>query len=435
MDRKLAYIIATCDRPELIQEFCDTVASYYSDFFDIYIYDSSKSDETELACKKFEYVRYIQCSKGISLPEKVYDILVDFSKRSEYSYIWLASDSLRYKKKGIDRIVNAVNSEAYDMVVLDHFNYNGDNEIYDDVDSFFQNCIWMTTLLGSVILKRGSMLQQFDKVLYHRIFCDSEIIDWSINYFYFHKASTVENFKALQLNTNGQINFSFRKKNNYWRKNAFKLYCEEWGRLFDLLPVCYTNKEKVLRQSAYDAIIGDESAFIKLRIDGIFSLREYVKYKKIWEKISYVKKGVLFSIALTPKIIYKIPFFFKSKLLLHKIRKLKKRYETVIVYGIGAQGYRFSEYAKLHGIDIDLYCTSRKKGQESFCGYPVVEFDDLKKLGNIGVILAMTPYNCKEVLRKLRIQIDEDQILFDKNMSTCVDFELGYKFIAGNAWM
>ena len=82
---KLAICIPTYNRPEVIQELVEKIAPRYWQYgFDLYIYDSSENEQTEMVVQtwinKYTKLHYVKVDSKIHSNLKVYNI---FKERSE----------------------------------------------------------------------------------------------------------------------------------------------------------------------------------------------------------------------------------------------------------------------------------------------------------------------------------------------------------------
>ena len=143
----------------------------------------------------------------------------------------------------ISRVEGGLKAADYDIAVVDWIpNEGNDVTTYTEINSFFDDCAYKTTLLGSVIMNVQTMLKGIDWNKYND-FLGERYVDWAINNLYFHRIPELKNFRAVYfpLLKNG-LKYSRKKKTTHWQKRYYDVICRGWVDTVEGLPDCYENK-------------------------------------------------------------------------------------------------------------------------------------------------------------------------------------------------
>ena len=142
---ELAFCIPTYNRSTMVEEFLEQFASlFYQLGIDIFFYDSSEDNATELAAKKwkkvYENIDYIHTPSDWHANHKVMYIYEQYVKNHIYDYLWICGDSVRHSEKILKQIIALLDSD-YDIIVINGIDKGriGTRE-YADGNELFQDC-------------------------------------------------------------------------------------------------------------------------------------------------------------------------------------------------------------------------------------------------------------------------------------------------------
>ncbi len=152
--RKLCICIPTYNRPDCISFILKSYAVFLGEYeFDVFIHDTSESDETEAVVSRFkesygsrlEYVRFRE------YPDMTTDLKVTECFRilqEAYEYVHLCGDGLVVDFPRYYPLFRAAADEGYDVI---HFNNNLLEQVsrYTSGKDFARDCGWFATYYGA----------------------------------------------------------------------------------------------------------------------------------------------------------------------------------------------------------------------------------------------------------------------------------------------
>lgn len=399
-----ALCIPTYKRSECVKEFLNEYSSYYiKNNIDIYYYDSSPDDETEKAVSSHseynKHVFLVKMPEEIHSNVKAYRIFQKYGLKKEYDYLWLSNDALRYSEKVISDIrYNA--DYGYDIIELDANDVeNLGTKVYNDKGQFLCDCAWKLTLYGSALLNTKKMLCEVDWDYLTKKYIRDDRINFSHVGFYFEQLYKNKTFSALHLSVDGkEFKSSTLKKKMGWYNQIFFILCESWVNVIKALPDEYSQKNEAIVKHGKYALLKNEEAFIKLRLDGVFGEEEYLKYEKQWEKVCCVPIEKIKEIAYTPISLIENTVNSSRDEVIGRFMDFIKSYDSLIIYGAGNMAYIFASFCIKSDIDFSFFCVSESNKPTVILGHEVKEFQTVKnELKNTGIIICMKENLAKEV--------------------------------------
>lgn len=297
----------TYNRPELVEDTLKYELPTLKEFkIDIYVYDSSNNDLTEnivnnYVNKGYDNLYYIRLDTKITLKEKVFSIYNFYGFKKQYKYLWLKNDVFSIRDTILNELKKYYN-EKYDLVVIN----NKDREKlgvkkYTDVNKFFDDCAWRSTLFGAVIL-RIDLIKEVNLKDLERKYGEIEFYYVGL---YFESILNIKDFNAIHIGTENGIFYSSLKKGSHWENKLFYVWCYCWQESIYMLPDVYINKDVTIKKLGVLSELFSRRAIANARIKGIYNFKTYRKYINRILKISDLKKGELLLISLTPKLVFK----------------------------------------------------------------------------------------------------------------------------------
>lgn len=423
---RLAVCIPTYNRSQIIQEFLETyINEYIYEKFDIYIYDSSEDRKTETLVREwmqyYTNLYYVSVDMKVHSNMKVYNIFREFGEEQKYDYLWVCSDSIRWKKRVLESVKIAAES-GYDLIIPNYRDIeNIGNKEYHDANKFFLDCAWHMTLYGATILKISTMLSDVDWEVLIRKYTVPECINHSHVAFYFEKLSKMEEWSAIHLafSTNDLI-ASGLKKYSGWQTETFYVWCHCWPTMIKKLPKIYSNKNKkrVIKKSGINSTILSYSNLYILRKEKILDYSIYRQYKHDWRTLTNVPNIVIKILSVAPDNflpyldIGRIRYNIKENLLKRRIRRYCSRYEKVYIYGAGIKAQRYTSYLDEYNIEFEAYLVSDLlKNAEILNNHKVALFsNDLVNDNRSCILLALNEENAKEVCKSTLHRVDPKKI-------------------------
>ena len=283
----VALCIPTYNRPQIIQEFMEKhIGRYIKHGFEIFVYDSSESPDTEVIVRKAmehcDMLHFIKIDSAMHSNMKMYHIFKEFGSKQEYDYLWICGDAVSWSERVLES-VNSCIDQGYDMIIPNHHDVEklGD-KIYADKNRFFLDCAWQMTLYGATIVRVPTVLTDVDWPYLIEKYAVPDSINLSHVAFYFEKISVMEKWKAIHLSfAESDIIVSPLKKASGWKQETFYVWCHCWPTMINRLPGCYKNKnkKKVIRKNGVNSMILSYSNLKTLRAENIFNSSVYRQYK------------------------------------------------------------------------------------------------------------------------------------------------------------
>lgn len=410
---RLAICIPTYNNSEIVEELLIRCGDIYKrKSFDVYIYDSSENEETKVVVnrfqKKYNNLFYTAIKSSVHSNRKVYMIYKKFSEETRYDYIWVCSDSIRWKENIFDRIEKELEKD-YDIIVVNHRDAEkiGTRE-YNDINQLFLACAWHMTLYGATILNVKTILNHVDWKYYIRKYCVPNRINFSHLALYFEQLSKMDRINALYLAINpSDFAASPLKKHSKWYGNTFKVWCSYWPDAIKSLPECYydENKKAVIKKSSLYSGILDLNNFLLLRKDNIFNISVYMHYRKNWKEITDVNPIGILLISVMPDRWAGYILDQRNDLgkLERAVKKFCKKYPRIYIYGGGYNAAAMAEQLDLLGVEYQGFLVSdisqnRRKLRE----HSIKEFSEkIFRDPEVGIILGLNKKNTNEVISKI----------------------------------
>lgn len=424
-DVKLAVCIPTYNRPEVIQEYFETVAfSYIQHGFEIFIYDSSEEAQTELVVREwmpqFKGIHYVRVDSKMHSNLKVYKIFREFGDFLEYDYLWICTDAIRWSKHVLDS-VSVYIKQGYDIIIPNYRDVeNIGNREYRDANNLFLDCAWHMTLYGATVLKTSTMLTNvnWDRLIEKYIV--PECINHSHVAFYFEKIKDLDYWKAIHLSfsLNDLVGSSLRRASG-WQKDTFYIWCYCWPAMINKLPGCYTDKKKVIKKNGINSQVLSYSNLKYLRIQNILDRGIYCCYKREWHNLTNVPCLVIWFLSIVPPDLLDSNKNSAELMLKWKIRRFCKKFNKIYIYGAGKKADRYTRYLNEMKIQFKAYLVSEPiKNTETMNDHPIILYTkEILEDGNVGILLGLNKENAKEVLNKILSGVDYKVIFseFNKN--------------------
>lgn len=432
----LAVCIPTYERCIILEDFLNQCYENYTSLgIDIYIYDSSISNETQELFHKWEargHLYYVRMPSDMHPNVKAFRIFQGYGLEKDYDFILLSSDGLQHQKELLRKAVKNLNSD-YDFIVLDWISGNRDEStVITDPDDLLTKSVYHSSCFGAVILNAHTMLHNANWSYFEKKFLVEPVIPWSHVGFYFERILEIKDFQCLCLLVPSKsVRYSMYKSDSCWTEKAFPYICEGWVKTMESLPSCYTQKDKAISEFARDYFTNID-CFLQYRRRGTYSFQTYRKYWEVWRKVTPVPRSALFFVALLPAGILNLwkEFVFRRKL--SSLKRFCESHPKTLIYGKGTQGYLYGKCLLDHSIKLDGFCVSHPAAEgEKFMECPVYEFTEVvKKYPDVGYIVGVAPGNASEVVKNLQGAVKKSQIFFDLDFSNEIRYQYGYGFVA-----
>uniref|UniRef100_UPI004057A152 hypothetical protein n=1 Tax=Agathobacter sp. TaxID=2021311 RepID=UPI004057A152 len=433
---RLALCIPTYCRSQCVEEFLEKCAWYYLEAgIDICYFDSSPDEKTKGIVNKYiqkeeryDRVFYYSIPAEMHPNRKVYEIFKGNGFKKEYDFLWVCSDSIQFLPSAIKKIVPLIDLK-YDMIVVDPRDEEGlGTRIYNEYSELLRDCAWGLTLYGASILNVHTMLKDITWEQYEKQFLKKGIINFSHVSLYFYRLVEMEQFQVLHVSLqNRQYRSSVYKKLSGWYSDTFFIMCESWVKTIEGLPEWYKSKKEAILKGGKYSVFRTKQDFYKLRLDGIFHLRVFLRYFWSWNKVCEIPKIDLLKIALTSKGYLKRMYnsYFEKEY--GEFQKFSNRFTELMIYGAGRVGYVYVKFLEMQGVSCGGFLVS-VKDESQYLRYPVYEIKDKNmEFKRIGIVIALQSQNAEEVCRNLEDMGLKENIFYSEYFYELICYKMGYR--------
>lgn len=247
--------------------------------------------------------------------------------------------------------------------------------------------------------------------------------------FYWMRALELDQFCALNIELGeNQEDWSRLKKRSGWynKEQFFGNLCKLWVGTIENLPDGYSkaDKEMAILKMGEIVFFKNIGQFLEYRRKGIYSFKVFLKYRKVWQKVTRVPRWKLCLTSLVPRTCLDLVKWPMK----NRLKRFCHTHPQLVIYGAAYWGRSYGEYFDQQEIKYSGFCcTRRKPGKFEFCQHPVYVFDEIKKEfdENVGIIVAIE--HADEVMAKLEKEMDRRQVFYDPELGKELRYQLGYQ--------
>lgn len=308
----IAIIIPTANRFEAIDYWLySAVDNLKQKGIDIIVYDSSDEDKTEAVVTNYiiegynnvMYKRYSGKYDDFSTDTKVLAAYKEYCNL--YKYLWICQDGLIITVNDtFPKIINAIEKNV-DMIIC-NAEFRDDNKIgnksYFDAKKLFMEQAIQMTVLGASIIKSD---------LIKRIL-EEEPLVYNKNYGLWQTIAFFDYFADKEINVVSCVGdiFSYNpsgSQKSLWKTNTVKQWGELWYNYISNLPNYYDEyKKDVLKIKMFDFHPFEIWELLEIRAIGGINLRNVIKNKYIFTKVSDTPLNTFYVVSIMPKKLAKV---------------------------------------------------------------------------------------------------------------------------------
>ena len=421
---KIAFCVPTKDRISCIKELLSDIPRINAICeMDVYIYDSSVSDDVERCVNshnKLYNIIYKRVGEYKDLNGKVYkgtdqaalklyDIYFEIAEKQMYDYVWVCGDGIRFS----DNIYREINKLEKDFdfvsIVVDNLNEyvykKRQDVVWYNPEEYLKYNTGMNTLFGGVLVNtRAIKYVDFNDV--SKWYKDTCYLSYAYIRLYAEMAMKSPKFKSISIFDDNGIKCSKYKLDSGWRDDFFDIFYECFINVVNSFPIDNEYKEFIIEDFYKKNIMFDEFMLEYMRWRGGFDYKILNKWRK------YIECAIPYE---TAKKIADIP----QGLIIEKATNLKNEFINFIeehkqlyIYGAGYYGARYQAIVEHNGYKIDGFIVTNKANNPDYIdGYKVYVYDEIKNdIKNAGIILGLDENNARQVRENIEKYVTPDNI-------------------------
>ncbi len=403
---KKAICVPTYNRGEVIEDLLHKCIQLYSNYgYDIYIYDSSENDDTEIRVRRyqadFSNLFYVRMPSDMHSNLKTYRIFQGYCQKKTYDYIWVCSDVLHWSRTVLDKAEEQYTG-SYDLIVINYRDYEHlGNRIYKDAQEFFEDCCWHMTLYGAVIINTATILKNADWKYLEEKYCIPERINHSHVAMYFEQILKCSSFSASYLAVSfHDVDISTIRKKSGWWDNTFFVWAECFPNMIMAIPEYYRNRNSVIKKNGVLGDIFNERGLVRLKRTGVLNRAVFWKYLTRWKILSDQK---LFYIAALAMNKGDAAYIKRRDRKIQHVLHFCKNHNRIYLYGTGVYAKWYYNILAGNGIMPKGFLVSCAENNPSeLFETGVFEFRNIDMADRgTGIILSLDMHNAEDVKKML----------------------------------
>lgn len=402
---KLAVAIPTYNSSSCLHELLSNVYETLHEYgYDIYIYDSSTDDSTELLIRetwKRDAIYYVRLNSSIASNQKVFYLYQQLAEKKKYDYIWMTRDAHYFSRQFLEKLFRSIQPE-YDIVLIDDMTGTSEtvSEIISDRLEFFRIAAYQMTLYGSTIVKCDSILGDVDWGYLTERYMNNDCINFSHVALYLEQIKKRDPFRALRLIIPAKERIISKfKKDSFWKSEVIRIWSQCWLSMLENLPAFYHKNDGILNQ-VIERLPERYSFYLLLtyRINGTFDYEKFMTYKKWLLRVSDVKEDEMARIArMEPEEAQQC----LDDKVYHELSEFAGRFQTLVIYGAGKHARRHADYLEQFHIPYECFVVSEPGDKMILNNHEIKGYAEIKNRKNTGIILGLGKANRGEVMPQL----------------------------------
>ena len=309
MGNNIAYCIPTYNHPDTVKEVIGLVANMYNrNGFDIYIYDTSETEETRNVIEQYcnegiTNLYYVDMDSDINASEKIVYILSGNGLLKKYEYIGIIKDRAYFDEITMAK-VQSESHNKYDAIILPvaHMQYDVFpqplKQIYDDPAEFFRDYGAIIPNLETVFFRYDSLLKNvnwenfIEKFFIGRLCCFGQFIAL------FDGLTQTANPQIRVLRENEVVRRTSGLSNSMWYGQIFLVWANLWPKAVDMLPECYDEYKPLIKkqETMQPVLFGSPHGLVRLAENGILTSKVIEELRDVWPQISDIPYECLYDI-------------------------------------------------------------------------------------------------------------------------------------------
>ena len=302
MNHKVACCYLTHEHPEVMEEVLGKIYEPYGEKgIDVYIYDSSRSDDTKRVVDKYisrgvctiHHVPMKHLSDEKGGDAKYLEVTRGYGLVGEYDYIWPTKDRCWFEGQTLDEICDAID-EGHDIVfaVDERDRYEiikrPTKSLYTDPVEFFADYGALLTNWECLVRRKDTMLDPIDWDLYakeHNV-CKDNNFNQTVTTLVRLSEMNSCSIKVIESGLDDKRYSD--KAGPLWLSSILDIWIDRFiPAIFELPTIYDPYKMSVIKtQLGHVSLFGSNDALIFLRNTGTLTAKRAEQLRSIWNMIS-----------------------------------------------------------------------------------------------------------------------------------------------------
>jgi hypothetical protein len=299
MEHNIAFCVATYNHPATVNDVLARTVSIYDKYgIDIYMFDSSESDETRNIVEKYQAcggsnLYYVRLDSAMISAEKVLYIFSGKGFKKHYEYIFLLKDRVAFEEVTIS-LIAAESHKGYDAIILPtaHFPYDvcpqPKREVYTNAAELFRDYgiyapDWQTTLL-----RYDTLLKNVD----WDAFKAGYFIDGNNNFVQmltlYNGLAALDKVSVRVLRETELFGYESNFSTSLWMKSKYNLWAQSWPKIVDMLSDCYDDYKPLVKkkEGMQPALFGSPYTLVADAKKGGLTRETMTDIEPMWAEVS-----------------------------------------------------------------------------------------------------------------------------------------------------
>lgn len=314
---KTAVLMPTYNRRDVLEDTLTACLELYNKFgFDVYVFDSSESIESEEIVKQLKIANsnlyYIRCCSLMDIDCKFWEAVRGFYLKKDYDYVYVCGDANSLTRLALERIYPYL-QENVDLVQVREEPIAQTSE-WNDANSYFNSEKPNVGTWYAIICNKRTLLNLNDNDW------NNAIAKWGKTQyklymhigFWFDRLAQCKTLRIVEPYIGGKNLTDRLRRSKYKQESSWKLDMLETcvivhPKVIDALPNIYTHKREYIRKWLLMDDVFNCEYFYYIKKYRCFKLNDYIKYKKALREYNVnIMNYKILIIALLPRFLVAI---------------------------------------------------------------------------------------------------------------------------------
>lgn len=295
----IAYAVLTHNHPEVMEEVLSSILNEYDNHgIDIYIFDSSKDNSTELIINRFidagaANLFYVYCPQIHSGDEKYLYVLTEYEFDNKYKYLWPVKDRSIITGSNLD-MIREYAERNYDAILFcaemnrSTYIYPQVENEYTDIVKLFRDYGALSTSWEALLLNISSMRAGVNWNNYIQKYNLTKDNNFNQPVYLFARLADIISPKVGVVHVNPYERLYSQKAFSEWTNDTFEIFGKKWKHSIEALPDIYNaEKANVIKdETMLPELFGSMDNLLYFYSQGILTNEVFETLKDDWRYLS-----------------------------------------------------------------------------------------------------------------------------------------------------